>query len=174
MSSECRKALEVFRDRDFGAWRGLPADCDWESVKAVMPPVVDAEAFGWLGESLPRRFRLVQAEGYPMHVRVWFDGPRIVALETELPRLHRPLAGTIAGWGAPDARLDYPFDVVKIEQGELVYAAHGFAAAVNPENQVTLRIVVFPPTTLERYLAEIRPPSGTREHPEYPCERKTR
>jgi hypothetical protein len=166
MTTECLRALEIFRDRDFAAWRGLPADCDWETVQAVMPPVVDAEAAGWLGASLPRRIRLVRAEGYPRHVRVWFDGPRVVALESELPQLHRPLAGTIAGWGAPDARLDFAFDVVTMEKAELVYAARGFAAAVNPDNQVTLRIVVFPPTTPERYLAEFRPGSGTREHPE--------
>jgi hypothetical protein len=166
MNRECRRALEVFRDRDFAAWRGLPADCDWETVKAVMPPVADAEAFGWLGASLPRRFRVVRAAGYPQHVRVWFDGPRIVAFETGLPQLHRPLPATIEGWGTPDARLDYDFDVVKLQQAEWVYAARGFAAAINPGNHVALRIVVFPPTTLERYLADIRPPSGVREHPE--------
>jgi len=166
MNTECRQALEIFRDRDFAAWRGLPRECDWETIKAVFPPVAETEAVGWLGASLPRRFRVVRAEGYPQNIRVWFDGPRIVALEAHLPRLHRPLPGTIAGWGAPDRNLDYVFDTLELPRAEWVYAARGFAAAVNAANQVTLRIVVFTPTTPEKYAAELCPPGGVREHPE--------
>jgi hypothetical protein len=166
MSSACERALQIFRDRDFATWRGLPDECDLETIYRVLPPVVDAEAVGMLGAFLPRRFRMVQAPGYPRNIRVWFDGPRAVALEAGLPQLHRRLSETLSGWGEPEAKLDYMFDVLTLRQAEWVYAGRGLAAAINPDNQIALRIVVFAPTTLDRYLAEIRPPSGVREHPE--------
>jgi hypothetical protein len=88
-------------------------------------------------------------------LRVWHDGAGVLAIELDRPT-------PAGGWpalrdklGAPSQRYDVVRDVAKLEQGLWFYSARGVAAQTSLGGERLDRVMVFPPTTADDFIAHL-------------------
>jgi hypothetical protein len=153
----CLEALDAFAAKDFESWHGLPSACTVAEALRVFAAQDD-----WIGEAklgleaVSRSYRFCGAARYESPLRVWFQGSEILMVEAEAPLDDLPLQTLTAQLGAPTAKLDTYFGVVKVKQGEWVYAERGIALSIDSSGASLSRICVFAPTTLEQYRRSLR------------------
>jgi hypothetical protein len=148
-------ALEHFVRRDFIEWQGLPENC-WITEAQTALKLSEAYGVGRLGrEYTPAFFRTRQLEGYINFVRAWYRDEKLVLLDGEYPTLPVELSALLESYGAPEIRLDYHQDVVKIKAGALVYPQRGITFFLNANAQMLARVAVYAVTSLEHYLAHL-------------------
>jgi hypothetical protein len=154
MTSDTARALSAFACRRFTDWQGLPPDCTLADLTAHAPLLDEAVGHGVAGaRRLWSQFRLVSFPHYPEPVRAWFAENRLWMLDVDYPALPEPPARML---GAPEARLDCHWDLLRLEAGEWAYPSRGLSAIVNPVTERCLRLAVFVPTTLTAWVQDIR------------------
>lgn len=153
----CRIALQLFAEKQFVNWRGLPRGCSLTDVTAMFSLLNQGVGVGHLGRRQRQvEFRMLQIKGYQRTVRAWFDAKQLAMLDAEHPGLEQQLSSVLASLGEPEAKLDFYWDVLEIKKGELVYASRGITFFTDPSDHRVLRLLVFPPTTLDDYIEKIR------------------
>lgn len=144
-------SLRRFAAADLARWPGLPPGLR-------LPTLDGAVGEGALGEERrPAGWVAAESEVWEGGLRVWHDGPFVLALEGSDPGdgAGAPLAAP--DLGPPEAVLDTYLGRLPLAGGELVYASRGLALRVNPENGLLLGAVGFLPTTVDEYRARLRP-----------------
>lgn len=115
-----------------------------------------ADTVGMLGRDGSRVSWRAVREGIAGRVlRVWHDGAGVLAIEIERPE-------PAGGWpalrqelGQPSRRYDMVRDVVKVEGGLWFYSARGVAAQTSLGGERLDRVMVFPPTTANDFIAHL-------------------
>lgn len=96
-------------------------------------------------------------EGYDKPVRIWLDGDQVLLIDAEYPELATGgVPALIEAIGPPQAKLDAFLGTFMIPESEWVYAERGLTLYINPENNIPLRLAVYPPTTLDGYRERLR------------------
>ena len=153
----CRIALQLFAEKQFVNWRGLPQGCSLADVTTMFSLANKGVGSGHLGRSQRQvEFRMLQVKGYKHPVRAWFDSTKLAMLDAEHPGLEQQLSSVLASLGEPEAKLDFYWDIVEIEKGELVYASRGITFFTDPTDNQVLRLLVFPATSFQDYVEKFR------------------
>ena len=131
--------------------------CTIEQLATALPGLDNAEDnVGTLGrDGCQVSWRAVR-EGIAGHVlRVWHDGDGVLAIELERPE-------PTGGWpllrdqlGAPSQKFDVLRDIVRVEEGLWFYNARGVAAQTSLAGERLDRVMVFPPTTADDFIAHL-------------------
>lgn len=164
----CTEALNLFVNKEFEQWSGLPYECQTTDIFSVFPPVVEDVAVGKLGsEYIPTSYKVCVVENYDEPVEVWFKNNGIVKIEAKYPQLSANQSQAITkALGKPTDKLDYYFDILMIPNGEWVYAERGISLFFNADGTGLVSLSVFYPSSLDNYKKTIRPPfESIREFP---------
>ena len=131
--------------------------CTIEELVAAWPDLGATEDhIGTLGRDGSQVSWRAVREGIAGHVlRVWHDGAGVLAIELERPELPGGWPALRAGLGAPSQTFDMVRDVVKIAEGLSFYRARGVAAQTSLAGERLDRVMVFPPTTAEDFIAHL-------------------
>lgn len=131
--------------------------CTVGDLAAALPGLEAAEDnVGTLGRDGSQVSWRAVREGIAGHVlRVWHDGASVLAIELERP-------DPAGGWpalrdqlGAPSQRFDVVRDIIKVEHGLWFYGARGVAAQTSLGGERLDRVMVFPPTTADDFIAHL-------------------
>jgi hypothetical protein len=156
--SEPTGALELLADGRLEEWQGLPPSLSLPTVTARFPPSDLSPVVGSLGSDLvPARYVTVPVPGFPSEMRVWFTEPddRVVRMDATRPAAVS-LEPLIRRLGEPEARLDTYVNVLRVEEGELVYAGRGLTLLTNPANRLLLGMAFYAGTTVDGYQRRLR------------------
>lgn len=159
----CLVALRTFVWPDPSPWNGLPA-CTLAEIRQVFTVASDdRRGSGYLGED-HRLLSWLSASGggFPDSIRVWLDGDKVVALDSQILGRPQDLEALLAKIGAPAAKLDSYFNGVLLEKSEWVYPDRGLTLFVEPETHAPLRVAGYPRTTLAEYRKRYRFQGGRR------------
>ena len=149
----CSAAVMALLNGDWAAFAGLPAECSLSSLVAQFGPAQTLDPTTRLGAegTLVTRSSLANAP-----ITAWHDGDRVVLIECDL--LSAPLPAPVFD-AETMVRRDVEWGVGVLAGGEWVAAARGLALIVTPLGTVTASLG-FAPTTLEHYLATLKPRRG--------------
>ena len=162
--TSCESAIRVFTAREFGKWHGLPASCTLEEVTQHLPLLNDGVGLARIGRT-KRQFRMLVVEGYEHNVRVWLDGPRVLMLDVQTPKISSDVAVVLNELGEPEAKLDYVWGTLPIAEGEWVYPKRGLSLFLAPTRLAIFHLAVFSLSTLEVYVENYRLHLGKKPFP---------
>ena len=96
------------------------------------------------------------SRAYTEPVRVCYRDDTVVRISTQFPALVEPRA-LLDTLGQPAATLDYYFSSMPVlnKQGEWVYADRGLTLLLSSDKDNVVEVMVYPPTTMERYKKEL-------------------
>ena len=160
----CESAIRIFAARDFANWTGLPETCTLDQVTQHAPLLNEGVGLARLGRT-KRQFRMLTVRDYDHAVRVWLDGPRVLMLDAQTPKLTSDVAVVLNELGEPEAKLDYVWGMLPIAAGELVYPKRGLSLFVAPTRLAVFHVAVFSPTTLDGYVENYRLHLGKKPFP---------
>jgi len=131
--------------------------CTVEDLAAALPGLAAvADNIGTLGRGGSQVWWRAVRDGIAGHVlRVWHDGAGVLAIELERPELDGGWPALRDQLGAPSQRFDVVRDVVKIEEGLWFYRARGVAAQTSLGGARLDRVMAFPPTTADDFIAHL-------------------
>jgi hypothetical protein len=156
--SAALRILRAFAAADVAGWQGLPDAIVLADVGGVLPLEGGATGTGFLGaERRSAGWIGAESETYEGGLLIWHDEGRVLLLEGRDPVGvdGAPLAAP--DLGEPEAALDTVLGRLRLDGGELVYAARGLALRVNPENGLLLGVLGFVPASAEEYRTRLRP-----------------
>jgi hypothetical protein len=162
MSITCEDARRAIEARRFVGWTGLPAGCTPLEMFDVAP---DAElGYRKLGATEARQ-RLLDLPGYYRPLVSVREG-LVVMFDGTNPELDGGWPVLQADLGEPAAKEDFAHGTYEIPRGEWIYPERGITVFVRTDTTVVVHVAVYAPTTLERYLAELRPHLGKKLLPQ--------
>ena len=160
----CRTALAAFTKKEFASWSGLPLGCELGAV-ALVWSLQDDNANAALGTGHNVTYsRSATVSGYGEPVEVWYRDSRVVQISTLYPEISDPKA-LLATLGAPALKLDCYLQTVPVlnKGGEWVYPDRGLTFRMSSDHTNIIQVFVYPPTTAERYQAELYTLEAPRE-----------
>ena len=153
---DCDRALDLFSQRAFDEWSGLPAECRLGNISRRFQLVAEERAQSRLGDR-QATFVVVRVSGYAEPVRVWLDDDdRVVLMDVEYPSTRLALADLLKVLGEPAGKLDTYWGTIELEAAEWVYPKRGLVLFINPDTNEVLRLGVFPATSTDGYEREYR------------------
>lgn len=162
----CREAWRTIKDREFHAWDGVPAACDYADFDDAFERLRDERGGGTLGGAKRRaHFRMHVADGFPEPLQVWFRDDRLLLIEIPHPALPYPVEDLLDRLGEPDARWDYDFDVMTVDGGAWIYPSRGLALFLDPAHETVVRISLFRSCSLDEYAETLQRDTGVEEFP---------
>jgi len=162
----CEAALELLAASSFQAWQGLPLDCSIEDLTRHFGAPLGGPARAALGEDmLPTDFMVFQMSGQSRPLRAFEEQGRVLLLDQEYPVLGDDADTLRAALGAPEAQLDFPWNVLVLKEAEWVYPRRGLTLFINPDTRKILRWAVYAPTDLVTYKRRLRLQLAERELP---------
>jgi hypothetical protein len=139
-------------------WTGLPPDLSLAEAAEVLTFEATDLQWGRSGDpAITRNWIPAASSVYAGGLRLWVEGPRVIALEGIHPLAASGGFTSAPVIGEPNARLTTRLGALVLQGGELVYAARGLAVRVNPDNGFLLGLIGFAPTTAANYCSRIRP-----------------
>jgi hypothetical protein len=150
--------LVRFAAADVSAWSGLPTDLTLEELDGVFDLDPTFRISGELGSPpVAESWVSVYSEVFDRGLRLWCRDDVLTVVEGVLPKAADGTFLAAPDLGEPAAVLDTFWGPLALPDGERVYAARGLALRVNPENGLLLEVIGFESTTVEDYLARLRP-----------------
>lgn len=153
--STCDTARRAIEARRFIGWQGLPPACTPDQLVGV----AFDETWGLrkLGDRFePTRMRLLELAGYYRPLVNVRDGA-VVMVDGYNPELDGGWPALASDLGTPEASRDFVHGTTPMAAGEHIHAARGITVWVNPDNQFVVHVAVYAPTTVDDYLARLRP-----------------
>lgn len=161
----CEAALALVAAGSFQAWQGLPPGCSIDDLTRRFGASLGT-ARAALGEDLlPTDFMVFELSGQSRPLRAFVEHGRVLLLDLEYPVLGDDADTLRAALGAPEAQLDFPWNVLVLEQAEWVYPRRGLTLFINPDTRKVLRWAVYTPTDLATYQRRLRLQLAERELP---------
>lgn len=154
--STCVQAIQSTTSSSWENWRRLSEACTEADVEAAFPEL--SHARGELRLGLGQRkveFRIVETNGE--RKRAYFQGQRLLMLESEYPQLELSAEALLDALGAAEASLDFYQGTLSYEASAHVYSAQGLCVMTNPSKRNVLHVLHFPPTSLSRFQQELLP-----------------
>jgi hypothetical protein len=148
----CQSVIAGFASADPAQMRPLVDGCTYADGAAFSPS--EASAVGSLG--FPSRALKVQylvSTRLP-RIRVWSIANKIEMLDVDEPP--GIAADYLKVFGEPEAKLDYVWGDVPMQQSELVWPSKGLVVIAGEGVKVIVRAAIFVPTTLELYKRLLR------------------
>ena len=160
----CQKTIQQFLDRDLEHWNGLAEGCQ-ESQLETWLAFNPGQGITLRGaERVPYRFRSLVQPGFKEGVFFYFEEDRLSFMATEFWSFDAgECAELMKRLGEPSHRLDFHWQNIEFEDAELVYAERGISLGVIPETQVIAFVMVFPPCSLDVYVARYQHTTPVRE-----------
>jgi hypothetical protein len=161
----CRDAVNQFLAKDFSTWRGLPSHCTLAALARL--ELGSGETATVLGEGkLQVVYRRARITAFSEPLTIWLRDGAVVRISVALPALH-DVPALLHALGAPDAKLDAWRATVPVRapESEWVWAARGLALVLSTDRAHVMQLIVYPPTTVERYRGQIRFDEPPREQP---------
>lgn len=153
----CESARQTILSLDLRKWSGLPADCDWQALTGPLPDNWDEVFARSLGSSFRRAHQLAaDVPGYTNPHLFFVDG-KAVLFEAMAGPILVEFKDLLDGLGEPAAKLDWDFGTLPLKASEYVYPARGITLFLNTEKDRALHVGLYAATTLEDYLANLRP-----------------
>lgn len=150
--------LRSFAAADVIGWRGLPAGLRLDDLDDLLGFDPGFRLRGERGDpSVTCPWVPVTSDVFDGGLRLWLEGDLVVLVEGVHPLDSSREFTAAPQLGEPEGVLDSFLGPLALDGGEQVYAARGLAVRVNPENGLLLGLVGFRPTTLEDYVARLRP-----------------
>lgn len=113
---------------------------------------------GALGEQRrPSTWLSMDAPAYRSGLRAWVVDDVVVAIEGRHPATPDGDPVAAPALGEPALRLDATLGRLTLDGAERVHPDRGIAVQVNPDNDLLLAVVVFPPCTAREYVERVRP-----------------
>jgi hypothetical protein len=164
MMSPCQAAIDCYLERRLRDWHGLPVDCLLTDLLSRYP-FNDGEGEAELGElPVSYRFRTLSHPAFDHPVFFYAEQDRLSCISSEFWSLDASVsAATLGALGEPDDRLDATFRGTSHARADRVYAGRGLALFVNPESGFIVRLMGFPPCSVESYRERYRPTGIVRE-----------
>lgn len=164
--SSCEAALALLAAGSFQEWQGLPPGCSIDDLTRYLGAPLGGPARAALGEDLqPTDFMVFQLGGQSRPLRAFDEQGRALLLDLEYPALGDDADTLRAALGAPEAQLDFPWNVLVLREAEWVYPRRGLTLFINPDTRKILRWAVYAPTDLETYRRRLRLQLAERELP---------
>jgi hypothetical protein len=160
----CQKTIQQFLDRDLEHWAGLAEGCE-ESQLENWLEFRPGEGITHRGaEFVTYRFRSLAQPGRGEGVFFYFEKDRLSFIATDDWPLDRDESVELRRrLGEPANRLDLHWSNMILDDAELVYSDRGLSLGVIPETELFAMVMVFPPCTLDIYLAKYRHITPARE-----------
>ena len=161
----CRDAVNQFLAKDFSTWRGLPPHCTLAALGQL--ELGSDETATVLGEEkLQVVYRRARTTAFSESLTIWLRDGAVVRISVELPAL-QDVPALLHALGPPDAKLDAWRATVPVRspESEWVWAARGLALVLSTDRSNVMQLIVYPPTTVETYRAQIRFDEAPREQP---------
>jgi hypothetical protein len=156
--SDVGAVLARFAVADVTGWRGLPSGVLLADLGDLLSFDPDFRLEGEIGDPPTRCFWVPAASDvFDGGLRMWVDRGTVVLVEGVHPMSASREFGPAPDLGEPDGVLDCFLGPLTLDGGERVHADRGLALRVNPENGLLLGLLGFAPTTLEDYIARLRP-----------------
>lgn len=168
MTLTCRDALHQLTAKQVETWQGLPAHCALADLRSSGVELGDEETEATLGEAAePAAYRKAKLAGYAEYPMVWLRAGAIAQISVDRPEL-ADVPHLLAKLGAPAAKLDAwaRTTPTKIPEAEWVWPSRGLALRLSSDRATVTQLIVFTPTTLERYRTALRYAEAPRELPE--------
>jgi Tfp pilus assembly major pilin PilA len=163
----CNSALEQIKNRDFIAWTGLPANCDWSPLVGDLPTDWSEIPQRSLGSNfLQGKMLMANVEGY-MRASFSFIKGTPVLFEAKGPELQTPVLDLIEEFGLPKAKLDWSFGTLPCPESEYVYPTKGITLFLSTDKTRIFHIALYSATSLDNYLENIRPQLGKNRLPKH-------
>ncbi len=152
-----QETVDQFVQRDFRAWRGLPADGSLEDIRRYFPAADQGIGQATLGQE-KRNFLVLPVAGYDGPVRAWFipDSEEVLLLDGAYPELAPDLAALLASLGEPALKLDSYWGTLAVPQGEWVYPDRGLTLFLSDEGHAVYHLAVFTPVSAADYQENLR------------------
>jgi hypothetical protein len=154
-SMNCDTTLHQFDQHDFSNWTGLSSDCTPEVIVQFAGGSPGSYGQTFMGSKrLATTFLMLNFKGYDEPVQLNTREGKVVCLLVNFPDLENApaIAKTL---GEPAAKLDFYYDIMLNRSGEWVYPAQGITLFMNSDRSNAVKLMVYPPMTLERYQAEV-------------------
>lgn len=162
----CSDAWDIIRNRSFHEWTGLPSTCTYPDFDDTFERKDDAYGRDTLGSAKRRtRYRMHVAEPFEEPLKVWFRDDDLVMIDISHPELPYPDGELLERLGDPEARLDYSFDVMEIEDGAWLYPTRGMALFLDAGKETVMRLSLFPPCDLGAYARRLQRDTSGHEYP---------
>ena len=150
MTTACESAMRALLKGHFRDWNGLPGECSLSAIDRLLGGSTVLDAHVGLGDD---RTSCTRSSMNEAPLLVWHRGERVLLVELDL--LSAPMPAPELGNEAV-GRLDVPWGPGTLDGGEWVLPDRGLALVVTPNRRV-VACLGFAPTTVERYVAELRP-----------------
>ena len=151
----CDAARHAIETNGFGAWTGLPPECNTEALFGISFD----EQWGMqkLGSTFqPARTHVLELAGYYRPLGYVRDGRPFM-----FDGMPNPVDGSwgalAASLGTADAIYDWELSTFPIPKGEHVYASRGITVWVNPSRDLIVYVTVYAATTVDEYVKRLRP-----------------
>ncbi len=162
-SMDCRDILDRFARAEFMNWEGLSPSCSPSTIANYVSGNLENKGIYALGTKLiPVSFVNLAFKHYKQPIRLWFRGEKTEVLEVMYPEI-TDLKGLLENLGPPSAKMDYYFDVMVNEGGAYVNVTKGITLFMNTARDRVMKIWVYVPVTLERYVGEMHDFTAPRE-----------
>jgi hypothetical protein len=162
-TSGCTEAIAPVLRWDLAAFHGLPS-CSREALASALRTLpLSGEGRSRLGEpGKTRDFIVLPIAGTPRGAKVWFDGNRVISMMIQLPPVPN-VTVLFQALGAPAARLDGQWDVVRVPQGEWVWPDRGMTLGLDNSGSKVVRAYFYAPTSVADWKDRLRPADTVHE-----------
>jgi hypothetical protein len=161
--SGCAEAIAPVLRWDLAAFHGLPPCTREELASALGTTPLPGEGRSQLGT--PGRtlaFIVIPMAGTHRSAKVWVDGKWVVSMMIQLPPVPN-VAVLFQALGAPAARLDGQWDVVRVLQGEWVWPDRGLTLVFDNSGSKVVRAYFYAPTSVADWKDRLRPADTVHE-----------
>ena len=165
-ATTCNDVIETLRSGELAEWRGWPLGCGLSDLEAAIDLESGVTNTVSGKERLPTSHRAAAVDGLGEPLYVWFRGASLVKASLQYPTI-KDVAALLAALGEPPLKLDTYFSSVPTVNrgGEWVYPTRGLTLFMSSDKSNVVAVSLFPPTTEERYRAELYNFEPPREHP---------
>jgi len=167
MMLTCRDAVHQMNAKQLTTWQGFPAHCGLADLRSAGVELGEDETAATLGEAAEHAsYRKARFAGYAESPVIWLRDGAIAQISVDDPELG-DVPGLLVTLGAPAAKLDAwaRTTPTTIPEAEWVWPARGLALRLSSDRRIAIQLIVFAPTTLERYRAALRYAEAPRELP---------
>lgn len=162
--NNCAEFVNQLRALDFSQMLGAAEHCNSEQLLSSFPAMAKTPGRGLLGQKRrPTTFWLSDSvSGFCSQLRIWFLEDEILRLDLDFP-LSFNWQQQSKDWGEPQARQDYYYDNMLLNQLAYVWLQRGISFLFNAEKSAIIQVLIYQPCSLEHYNSEIFLSLPTRE-----------
>lgn len=148
----CWQSINSVINKDWDKWNGLSKICNHKTIKEIL--LGGAELLTGSLSNKTTNFRLYKHENFSKII-VWVnEEEEAILLSFENPLINYNLDKIIELFGIPDKKFEPDVDFIP-HTTQLIYSSKGITFFYKEHNQKIVKIVIYPPTTVDFYFNEL-------------------